>query len=107
MGINGDQSVHELKGAGRPINSENDRAEIVAALECVDLVAIFPETRATRFLELAAPDVYVKGGDYKQDTLNAEERQVLQKISAKIDIVPFEPGYSTSDLLARLSKIKR
>ena len=107
VGINGDQSVRELKGAGRPINSENDRAEIVAALECVDLVAIFPETRATRFLELAAPDVYVKGGDYKQDTLNAEERQVLQKISAKIDIVPFEPGYSTSDLLARLSKIKK
>ncbi|HWY50644.1 MAG TPA: adenylyltransferase/cytidyltransferase family protein [Chthoniobacterales bacterium] len=107
VGINGDQSVHELKGAGRPINSENDRAEIVAALECVDLVAIFPETRATRFLELAAPDVYVKGGDYKQDTLNAEERQVLQKIGAKIDIVPFEPSYSTSDLLARLSKIKK
>src|SRR6266513_5053523 len=75
VGINGDQSVRELKGAGRPINSENDRAEIVAALECVDLVTIFPEMRATRFLELAAPDVYVKGGDYNQDTLNGEERQ--------------------------------
>lgn len=107
VGINGDESVRELKGAGRPVNSENDRAEIVAALECVDLVTIFPEMRATRFLELAAPDVYVKGGDYKQDTLNADEREVLQKIGAKIDIVPFEPGYSTSDLLARLSKIKK
>ena len=106
VGINGDQSVRELKGAGRPVNSENDRAEILAALESVDLVAIFPEMRATRFLELAAPDVYVKGGDYNQDTLNADERQVLEKIGAKIDIVPFEPGYSTSDLLARLSKIK-
>jgi D-glycero-beta-D-manno-heptose 1-phosphate adenylyltransferase len=107
VGINGDESVRELKGVGRPVNSENDRAEIVAALECVDLVTIFPEMRATRFLELAAPDVYVKGGDYKQDTLNADEREVLQKIGAKIDIVPFEPGYSTSDLLARLSKIKK
>lgn len=107
VGINGDQSVRELKGPGRPVNSENDRAEIVAALECVDLVTIFPEMRATRFLELAAPDVYVKGGDYKQDTLNAEEQQVLQKIGAKIDIVPLEPGYSTSDLLARLSKTKK
>ena len=107
VGINGDQSVRELKGAGRPVNSERDRAEIVAALECVDLVAIFPDVRATRFLELAAPDVYVKGGDYNQDTLNAEERQVLQKIGAKIDIVPFEHGYSTSDLLARLSKMKK
>jgi len=107
VGINGDQSVRELKGAARPVNSENDRAEIVAALECVDLVTIFPEMRATRFLELAAPDVYVKGGDYKQDTLNAEEQQVLQKIGAKIDIVPLEHGYSTSDLLARLSKTKK
>jgi rfaE bifunctional protein nucleotidyltransferase chain/domain len=107
VGINGDQSVRELKGAGRPINNENDRAEIVAALACVDLVTIFPEMRATRFLELAAPDIYVKGGDYNQDTLNAEERQVLEKIGAKIDIVPFERGYSTSDLLARLSKIKK
>src|SRR5712675_2764039 len=80
VGINGDQSVRELKGAGRPVNSENDRAEIVAALECVDLVTIFPEMRATRFLELASPDVYVKGGDYKQDTLNADERQALQKV---------------------------
>ena len=107
VGINGDQSVRELKGAGRPVNNETDRAEIVAALECVDLVAIFPEIRATRFLELAAPDIYVKGGDYNQETLNAEERQVLSKSGAKIDIVPFEPGYSTSDLLARLSTIKK
>ena len=107
VGINGDQSVRELKGAGRPVNNENDRAEILAALDCVDLVTIFPEIRATRFLEIATPDVYVKGGDYNQDTLNAEERQVLQKIGAKIDIVPFERGYSTSDLLARLNKIKK
>ena len=107
VGINGDQSVRELKGAGRPVNNENDRAEILAALDCVDLVTIFPEIRATRFLEIATPDVYVKGGDYNQDTLNAEERQVLQKIGAKIDIVPFQRGYSTSDLLARLNKIKK
>src|SRR5438270_6888321 len=107
VGINGDQSVSELKGAGRPVTNQNDRAVIVAALECVDLVTIFPEIRATRFLELAAPDVYVKGGDYNQDTLNAEERQVLKKIGAKIDIVPFERGYSTSDLLASMNKIKK
>ncbi len=107
VGINGDQSVRELKGAGRPVNSERDRAEIVAALECVDLVAIFPDVLAIRFLELVAPDVYVKGGDYNQDTLNADERRSLQKIGAKIDIVPFEHGYSTSDLLARLSKMKK
>ena|SRR5579864_252892 len=104
VGINGDRSVCELKGPGRPVNSERDRAEIVAALECVDLVAIFPELRATRFLQLAAPDVYVKGGDYSHEMLNAEEGTVLQKIGAKIEIVQLEKGYSTSELLKRLGK---
>src|SRR5437879_79702 len=97
VGINGDQSVRELKGAGRPVTSESDRAEIVAALEGVDLVTIFPEVRATRFLELASPDVYVKGGDYNQDTSNTEERQVLQKISPNNDIVPSMHGHAPSD----------
>ena len=107
VGINGDESVRELKGPGRPVNNQSDRAEIIAALGCVDLVAIFPEQRATRFLELARPDIYVKGGDYNADTLNAEEREVLRKIGAKIDIVPLERGYSTSDLLDRLRKLEK
>ena len=107
VGINGDQSVAELKGTGRPITGERDRAEIVAALRCVDLVAIFPELRATHFLEIVAPDVYVKGGDYNDAKLNAEERAILQKIGAKIEIVPLEQGYSTSDLLKRLRKLAK
>jgi len=104
VGLNGDDSVRELKGQGRPLNREKDRAEVLAALEAVDLVAIFPEQRATRFIELVAPDVYVKGGDYKTDTLNAEERQILEELGAKIDIVPFEKGHSTSSLLKKLQK---
>jgi rfaE bifunctional protein nucleotidyltransferase chain/domain len=104
VGINGDQSVRELKGPGRPVNREADRAAIVAALECVGLVAIFPEVRATRFLEIVAPDIYVKGGDYNQETLNAEERAALNAIGARIEIVPLQKGYSTSDLLHRFRK---
>lgn len=107
VGLNGDQSVRELKGAGRPINGENERAELVAALESVDLVAIFPELRATQFLESATPDVYVKGGDYSSETLNPEERAALQKIGSKIEIVPFEKGYSTSGLLEKLRGNKK
>jgi rfaE bifunctional protein nucleotidyltransferase chain/domain len=107
VGLNGDQSVRELKGAGRPINGENERAELVAALESVDLVAIFPELRATQFLESAAPDVYVKGGDYSSETLNPEEQAALQKIGSKIEIVPFEKGYSTSRLLEKLRGNKK
>jgi rfaE bifunctional protein nucleotidyltransferase chain/domain len=107
VGINGDESVRRLKGPSRPLNNQNDRAELLAALDSVDLVTIFPEERATKFLELAAPDVYVKGGDYKKETLNVEERQALEKVGAKIDIVPLEKGYSTSELIERLNKTRK
>ena len=104
VGLNGDRSVRELKGSGRPINNEADRAEILAALECVDLVAIFPEIRATEFILAAQPAIYAKGGDYTSETLNAEERAALQEVGAEIRIIPFEKGYSTSLLLEQLRK---
>ena len=107
VGVNADESVRGLKGPDRPLNNENDRAEVLAALESVDLVTIFPEERATKFLELATPHFYVKGGDYKKETLNAEERQVLENVGAKIDIVPLEKGYSTSELIERLNKTRK
>ena len=102
VGLNGDQSVRELKGNDRPINTERDRAEVLAALECVDFVAVFPELRATRLLEMVSPAIYAKGGDYTSATLNAEEREILERIGAEIRIIPFEKGYSTSGLLEKL-----
>jgi len=102
VGLNGDRSVRELKGPGRPINNERDRAEVLAALESVDFVTIFPEVRATRFLEAAAPAIYAKGGDYTADTLDPEERAVLDEFGTRIEIIPFEKGYSTSELLTRI-----
>jgi rfaE bifunctional protein nucleotidyltransferase chain/domain len=107
VGINGDESVRQLKGVGRPLNKARARAAVLAALECVDLVTVFPELRATRFIEAAGPAVYVKGGDYERETLNAEERAALEKIGAKIDIVPFVEGYSTSRLLEQLRGLAR
>ena len=106
VGINGDASVTALKGKGRPLNREHDRAEVVAALECVDYVTIFREERATRFLAATQPAIYVKGGDYRSETLNAEERAVLEKMAVEIRILPFEAGYSTSDLIERLQKTR-
>ena len=107
VGLNSDRSVRELKGAGRPIMTEIDRAEILAALECVDLVTIFPEIRATRFLAAARPAIYVKGGDYSSETLNEEERAALKEIRAEIRLIPFEAGYSTSQLLEQIRKIEK
>ena len=103
VGINGDASVRALKGESRPLNRESDRAEVLAALDCVDFVTIFPDVRATEFLKLAQPAVYVKGGDYKPETLDADERTTLQQMQSEIRIIPFEAGYSTSGLIERMS----
>lgn len=105
VAINGDDSVRALKGKGRPLNTEHDRAEVVAALECVDHVIIFPEVRVTRVLEKVRPSIYVKGGDYTPATLHPEERAALEKIGAEIRILPFEPGYSTSALIERMKRL--
>ena len=104
VGLNGDASVRALKGAGRPLNNENDRAEILAALSAVDHVAIFPEERATEFLRRVRPAIYVKGGDYTPETLHAEERAALQEIGAEIRIIPFEQGYSTTGLIEQMHR---
>lgn len=103
VGVNGDASVRALKGEARPLNSEHDRAEVLAALSCVDYVTIFPEVRATDFLARARPAIYAKGGDYTPESLNAEERRVLAEIGCEIRIIPFEQGYSTTGLIERMN----
>ena len=105
VAINGDDSVRALKGEGRPLNTERDRAEVVAALECVDHVVTFPEVRVTSLLEKVRPAIYVKGGDYTPATLHPEEGAALEKIGAEIRILPFERGYSTSSLIEKMKKL--
>jgi D-glycero-beta-D-manno-heptose 1-phosphate adenylyltransferase len=102
VGLNGDRSVYELKGAGRPLMTQHDRAEILAALESVDLVTVFPEIRATKFLAAVRPAVYVKGGDYTSETLDQEEGMILKDVGAAIRLIPFEKGYSTSGLIEQI-----
>ena len=102
VGINSDRSVSQLKGPSRPIHTENDRAAIIAALESVDGVFIFDELRATTFLELAQPDVYIKGGDYAVEELPEEERQTIAKIGGYIKVLGLIPGKSSSDIAQRI-----
>jgi len=105
IGVSGDDSVRQLKGANRPVNSEQDRAAVLAALESVNAVCIFSEKTASRFLSLAKPDIYVKGGDYTLETLNQEERRIVEAAGGKISILPFVPGKSTTALLEKLSRL--
>jgi rfaE bifunctional protein nucleotidyltransferase chain/domain len=103
VGVNGDAAVRGLKGEGRPLNNESDRAAVIAALEAVDYVCIFPDVRATEFLASAKPDIYVKGGDYTLDTLEQTERRTVEKNGGKIHLIPFVPGKSTTGLLQKIS----
>ena len=102
VGLNSDRSVRELKGEGRPVNAEEDRAEVLAALGCVDYVVIFDGKRATDVLSTVRPHLYAKGGDYTADSLDPEERAALEKAGTEIRILPLVPGRSTTSTLGRI-----
>ncbi|MBN2507447.1 MAG: adenylyltransferase/cytidyltransferase family protein [Verrucomicrobia bacterium] len=102
VGLTRDLHVQALKGPGRPVNPEQDRAAVLAALACVDGVCIFPDLNALGFLAAAEPDIYAKGGDYTLDTLNQEERRFIESRGGRIVILPGVPSASTSAILARM-----
>ena len=102
VGLNGDASVRELKGPSRPINPALDRAVLLAALGFVDGVCVFEDKRATQFLQLAQPDVYVKGGDYTLETLDADERRAVESAGGRICLMSLVPGRSTTTLVEKM-----
>ena len=103
IGVNGDDSVRQLKGPTRPLNPEADRARVLAALACVDATCIFPEVRAVNFLTRAQPDIYVKGGDYTLDTIDQNERRAVESGGGKIVFIPFVPGKSTTKVIEKMT----
>ncbi len=105
IGVNSDAAVRGLKGPTRPVNSETDRASVLAALQSVDGVCIFADTTATKFLAAAQPDLYIKGGDYTLETLNQDERRAVEAAGGKIILVPFVPGKSTTALLEKITRL--
>ncbi|HTL16338.1 MAG TPA: adenylyltransferase/cytidyltransferase family protein [Patescibacteria group bacterium] len=105
VGLNGDKSVRQLKGEGRPLNCEADRAGVLAALESVDAVCIFNEPTASQFLSIAQPDIYLKGGDYTLETINQEERRLVEKAGGHVEIMPVVAGRSTTGLLKKIASL--
>jgi D-glycero-beta-D-manno-heptose 1-phosphate adenylyltransferase len=101
VAINDDGSVRSLKGPGRPILSGADRAEIVAALDGVDYVVLFPDPDVNRLLRLLRPDVHCKGTDYTPDTV--PERDTVRAYGGRIAIVGDPKEHSTRDLLSRIA----
>lgn len=103
VALNSDASVRALKGPTRPVNTEEDRAEIMCALACVDAVVVFNEERVTKLIHEIKPHIYTKGGDYTADTLNPEERAALDAEHVSIEILPLVAGKSTTATLKRVA----
>jgi D-beta-D-heptose 7-phosphate kinase / D-beta-D-heptose 1-phosphate adenosyltransferase len=99
VGLNSDASVRRLKGAGRPVQQEQARAEVLAALEAVDLVAIFEEDTPLELIRKVRPTVLVKGADYALDQVVG--REIVEAEGGKVLLVALVPGYSTTRLVGK------
>src|SRR6202795_4181631 len=102
VGVNADSSVRNLKGPGRPVLDENARAQLVAALRCVDYVVLFAEPNVEALLEDLRPDVHAKGTDYTAETV--PERAVASRLGIRVAIVGDPMDHSTRELLESIRK---
>ena len=100
LGLNSDASVRRLKGPQRPINNEQDRAEVIGALRAVDYVTIFDEPTAAELIALVKPAVYAKGGDYTLDTL--PEAKIVQSYGGRVEFIDLVAGRSTTNVIERI-----
>jgi D-beta-D-heptose 7-phosphate kinase/D-beta-D-heptose 1-phosphate adenosyltransferase len=100
VGVNSDRSVRALKGWTRPITAENDRAELIDALACVDAVVVFDEDTPQRIIERLQPDVLVKGADWAPDQIVG--RDIVERRGGRVLRIPFADGYSTSAIIEKI-----
>ena len=105
VGVNSDASVRTLKGTARPIYPQEARLYLLNALQCIDGLILFDGTDCARELALIQPDVYVKSGHYALETLNPNERRMLEKCNARIRFIPPLPNWSTTQTLARIREL--
>ena len=102
VGINSDDSVRRLKGPTRPVRTDAERAYLLGALECVDLVVIFPDDTPLNLVSHLRPDVIVKGGDYSEDTIVGAAE--VKSWGGRVLVVPLTPGHSTTAIIRKLSE---
>lgn len=111
LGLNSDAGVRLLKGPGRPLVPEDERAAILAALSCIDYVTIFDESTAGPLVSLLQPTIYVKGADYAgaqeemPDTGRLPEAKVVQAYGGRVQLIPYLPHHSTTELIAKIKKL--
>ena len=100
VGLNTDDSVRRLKGNSRPINNQNDRAEVLLGLKAVDHVILFGEQTAEALISEIQPDIYVKGGDYTLETL--PEAKIVQNYGGRVELVNLVAGKSTTNIIEKI-----
>ncbi len=104
IGINTDASVRRLKGPSRPIVGEQDRAAVVRALACVDLVVLFDDDTPLQLIEAVRPNVLVKGGDYSLDTIVG--REFVESHGGRVETIALREGLSSSEIMRRIREGK-
>ncbi len=102
VGLNTDESVRRLKGANRPVKDQDTRALLLASLQVVDMVVLFPEDTPSELIRLVKPDVLVKGGDYRKEEIAGYE--TVTAYGGKIVTIPFVKGHSSSSLIQKIEK---
>lgn len=100
--LNSDKSVRNIKGPTRPINNEQDRAEVLNALACVDYVVMFDEDSPASLIDEIKPDVYTKGADYTMETL--PEADIMRKNNIKVEFIEFVAGKSTTNTINKMKE---
>jgi D-beta-D-heptose 7-phosphate kinase/D-beta-D-heptose 1-phosphate adenosyltransferase len=106
VGLNSDASVRRLKGKDRPLQDQQSRAEVLAALEAVDMIVVFDEDTPIELIQRVKPDVLIKGADYRIEEVVG--RELVESAGGRIVLVPLLPGHSTTGLVERqLRSVKR
>ncbi len=103
VGLNSDQSIRNLKGDRRPINSLDDRAGVLCGLECVDFITQFTQSTPIELLKVVLPDIYVKGGDYKR--VDLLETSIVESIGGMVKVIPYISGRSTSNIIQKVLRV--
>jgi D-glycero-beta-D-manno-heptose 1-phosphate adenylyltransferase len=107
VGINSDSGVRAIKGPGRPVMSQDDRAELLAALEVVDYVTIFSEPDPVHAISLLRPDIHCKGAEYADGTRPIPERETVLAYGGEVRFLPLHPGRSTTDIIDRIASMPK
>jgi rfaE bifunctional protein nucleotidyltransferase chain/domain len=104
VAVNSDQSVKAIKGPDRPVMNQSERSEILASLECVDMVIIFDEDNPMEVIRYLMPDILVKGGDWKEEDIIGAD--VVKAAGGEIHRIPFVAGYSSSEIIKKIMKFR-